>query len=1543
MVFDDLPRMYSTEETLLNAEGIIDKVTWLAINMKIVETITFDTASGSPSKPRSEDPRIKSTYMSAYVALLNFWFGWDHLDFNGHPKSKISSSFRDPIALLKIGTCLYLATRTDPTTLASPPKMVPADVLKRIDNVFMRAHEINHSMVRIISLFSSHPERTPLMSSDKYDTAVRMIARRDAIAKTFAEQLTIMDKIQKREKRHEEFMEAKKGSETVKAAKKREEPKMLEIRKNLDRAVNEYETFISGGFVDVGPTKDAFETFADNHGPQAVYDNIASIFAHLGLALTFVGFIRNELKKKDGAAVTAMLTSNDNTITNLVLKWVNQNTIWAWGGIMEKFDREVILNSPDGIKSLDFDSIFLHASRAVVGPPTSGDKQFKMLQLQKMKIAWTPNSESMHSWLKEMWPEAFSDGGMPRSLLLPTGDVQLSNSPAFMGRLVSVPGGVQSYAAALRSAEHPAFGAAFISAMYEEVGVGNGETAAEFMRDTRGMVHRAWSELDTQKTFFVCVPHGACTRPCPIYPNAITEMEGTCTTGPKAAAKAKIIYATDLFSYDDDLAIPPSTATLQMNIVDLQKKLAKRKKGGPAKDDGCRAQLAECTKALAAAEAEKTKRGQAAASAAQAASDCNAALAKETAAKASEIEKYATLLATHEKTSAMFKAAMERNEKHVKQEEDLTEALRKSGGQTNDAAKAARAATAAARADTADCMKKLDDLRKLLDQLGVSDTASFNAAKAALDGAPAAVQKLATAEAALASQKSAATAAIDTIAAELNAEKARAAALKRSLDAAGDCTGLLTAEQAKTARLEKSVADAQKAKIETDKEIVDLKTANDEAEAEKQKAKGDLTTAQGQITKLSADFTALQAAAPGSSAAAQATFDGKLAAEKALMVTQHAQELAALNAKYKKEADDFKKKTDSEYADIEFALDDAIKAGDAMKAKMEEAERKAAASAALAASADSDKTDLEEIKDDLEKQVEELKKQLKTEQDDKAAKVAEIAAQQPLLEEANRKTAALMVAIAEKEEMIKTKSKELADKVLELDDSEAAREALTKKVADLNTEIAGLTASSSSSSTMDAASRAKLALADGEIVSLKANVLALETENAALKLRIKALEQELAQLLSGSTALPPIVPLGTPSTIPGLSTSMPAARVNMVDTPPGTPLKTTEDKVEALALGTACGDPGKKAEGCINTAATNVPCDVPDQVMRAVCDYSTIPVPLDLHNVSLTYSVLDPGSKVRLQLLEALSHFKVGRSLMVGGSGVVLDRSLIPIRKMYDYTEINGAALASPLSASNIQYARFLDAASGKACRQVFDTIYGSNVSSLPVDKLASIGLEIVVGPGIFYKVIAGPFGQVFRKNAGDIVTPAQLLVHQAFNTGVGVVYPLNGDNYMVTTATPDPDAVLDGKAHMVAAVRHLANAAATYIYETAYDEKTVMIPGTTKIPAGAFAMLPRADISAVLAATVLYPRSLTNSKTPAFPDIISQYEKDDEDGGNGSLGSHICAVGCEVLENYARESILGVNELTFDAKTNPLNSGAVMAEAAKRVAEITKLAEAFQ
>ena len=470
----------------------------------------------------------------------------------------------------------------------------------------------------------------------------------------------------------------------------------------------------------------------------------------------------------------------------------------------------------------------------------------------------------------------------------------------------------------------------------------------------------------------------------------------------------------------------------------------------------------------------------------------------------------------------------------------------------------------------------------------------------------------------------------------------------------------------------------------------------------------------------------------------------------------------------------------------------------------------------------------------------------------------------------------------------------------------------------------------------------ELDAANVELTTLRRELVVANEKIADLIHQIAELKFELSQFVGGArvASAPPIPLSPTHSTV----SASPSVMLRMVDAPLGTTLKTSQDKIEAMALGTACGQPGpKKPEGCLDVPSTNVPCELPDQVIRATCNYSTIPVPLDLKNVSLTYSVLDPGSKVRMQLLEAKRLYNVGKNLLLSSSGVVLDRSLTPLRRCYKITMLKGVNMGGMLQCSNAQYSRLLDAPSGRACRQVFDTLYGTSNTSPDAVKLATIGLDLLEYPAdpenVKYKVVSGPFGKMYNQQNNDTVRPEQLYVHRQFYIGSGTSYVSTLDGkYYQSGNVENTGSLVQGRSLMVSAINHLMNAALTYMYETVYDGSTVKIAGSNRVPTGTFSMLPRCDINALLSAIILFPRSATSTNVPALTDHISTFEKDD----TSTIGSSICAAGVEILENYGRETLLSSNEPLFEAKVDISNVNDVMAEAAMRVAEITRLAESL-
>lgn len=515
----------------------------------------------------------------------------------------------------------------------------------------------------------------------------------------------------------------------------------------------------------------------------------------------------------------------------------------------------------------------------------------------------------------------------------------------------------------------------------------------------------------------------------------------------------------------------------------------------------------------------------------------------------------------------------------------------------------------------------------------------------------------------------------------------------------------------------------------------------------------------------------------------------------------------------------------------------------------------------------------------------------------------------------------------------------------------AEKSALSAQILTLTAERDSLTATCTGNAALTAqigATQAQFTASDSERKTCATELLAANNKIKALEAEIQVLKGNLFRVtqefdLWKSGAPMPVVTASDvggatpPATFTGVtSTAMPAASVNTV--PVGSRSeKSFGETVDMMALGTACSTEvgGAKPAGCFESA--NVPCDTPEQVITASCNYGTIPVPIDINSVSLTFSVLDPGSKVKLQLQSALFKYNRASSLLMNSSPVVLDRHLCPLKKLYNYDNIDSSSVVGTLKVPNMQYSRYLDASAGVVARTFFELIYGRYGALKSVEEAASMGVELVQAPLTMYKVGPGSFSGMFRTNKGEIVHPSRVHVHPAYigNLTQPDTYSLAGDMYTKpgAMAVANVAMIAEGVELLKQAARHLINATMIYI-GIAFDNKLVKIPSTS-IPAGAFSMLPRADVDALLALAILYPRTVENQRVPDLSMDLGSFEKDDI----GSAVSRARAATCEVLSNYSMESVL-TGDITLAAKTNPANKDIVMTEAAKRVAEIAMLAE---
>lgn len=1535
LVWDELPNMYTQEEALLYAEGIIDKVIWLSINLIVNQYVLFKitssgatpSASGKGKKKKAEsgaassklleiktqttDPHIVDAYMGAYLALVNFWFGWNHKDQQSEKKTRLNSSHNDPIALLRLGCAIYKSTRNDPTDYESTENVITMTQKQRIQAVLTAVAEIAPRMQKIISTDSSNPLVTPLIASKESKSVVPLL-------------MIFMQKV----------------------------------------------------------------------GHDAVARYVPGVYSQYALARIFIQVVRDSLANKVEDKVLRALggdTSEFNfTDVFKIFKWVEQNILWAWGGVLENFDKEVTLNMPEGVNPISVDSIFMHTCRIKLTKAKSHDaiiEQAKLYQRQRLNIAWAPDNESMRLWCKEIWPEAFTEANVPPTRLpLPDGGSKLVNTSEFFKSLVADRNSFPAYVVTLMATVHPTFGQVFTTFMSEESET-KGRHFRSLLNDASQIFLDEWKRLNESSTFFSCYPHGACHRVlqikdlAAIKPMLYTTICGTIKSADKDIAVRLFDLATNVFSYEDGLLkLPQSAVKLSERIQYLMHSL--QQCTNKVEFDKQRAQLADCEKQIKAAATEKQKaveeqKAKDALVLTKQRKDCDSEKAsmKSAAEVASITTENSELKEQNRKSSVQIAA--------LNAEKDKVEASNTSLQQKLSEAKLSQEAL---QTQYDSVLREKTEAKRWLTELNVTDQTTLDALLAKISAAEAGISAGKSDSEALTRLQEQLSSQTSTLQRALAAEKKTVREQAQIIEEKDDDIVKVRLSNNEY----KTVNSRQKAQLDTEVQkskdlaaqlasaqtkLTEIESAKTNAIAEKDaeigRLKAEADKATKSFTELSDKFAAAQKGGSEADAAKQAAFqsilDQKLADQKALFdkaladlnkthaeekekMEKAAKELAEKTAKdmqklaqdrtyytdqleevnkaleeleKQKTADytsiaDLSKKLDAQAEEISTLKSEASKTVTAAATKT--AEEVAAATAATAAATAAAEATAQKTKD-LEQAV--------------AAKEAIITQNISTIDELTRKIAGLTAECGPKTATIENLGLQLSalktDTQKEIDRLNAANQTLMEQVA--------------SAEAADATKGAVLTSANAEIVGLQTSLSALQDENVLLRDKVAKQTTELDQLAAGEIAPPPVIapPAPIPATVGEVhSTSTPTAMLHMVDTPSGTPIKTQQSKVEALALGTACANPATKAEGCVDAPTTNVACDVPDQVMRAICDYSTIEVPIDLRDVTMTYSVLDPGSKVRMQLQQALEKYIVAKDLLLKNSSMMLDRSLTPLKQMYGITEIKWFDLAGMVPCSNVQYARFLDLQSGQACRQVFETLYGSSSSSPSAEKLASIGLTTSGGAAPMFKVVAGPFAQLYRMGVGDVVRPSQLFVNMEYKTrgAASIIYKAFNGGYSVPgLGSAEESKVEEGKRLMVKAILHLTNAAATYLYETAYDEKTIKIPGTSKIPAGAFAMLPRPDINAVLATTVLYPRSSVSSRAPAFAERISKFEKDEA----WSLGSRICAAGCEVLDNYSRETALSSGELTFEAKVSPSNLDKVMAEAARRVAEITRLAETLQ
>jgi hypothetical protein len=370
-----------------------------------------------------------------------------------------------------------------------------------------------------------------------------------------------------------------------------------------------------------------------------------------------------------------------------------------------------------------------------------------------------------------------------------------------------------------------------------------------------------------------------------------------------------------------------------------------------------------------------------------------------------------------------------------------------------------------------------------------------------------------------------------------------------------------------------------------------------------------------------------------------------------------------------------------------------------------------------------------------------------------------------------------------------------------------------------------------------------------------------------------------------------------------------------------------------MALGTICAGPEVQSSSCFTETGSG-PCTTQNQVIQAACDYKTIPAPTDLRAVPLTYMMLDPGSRVKLQLIAAHDKFVQAEYTLTHFSNLALDRHLCPLGKTAGLESMTTAGADNVIRMSNSVIAKYIDSQAGQACRQVFDVIYAHKGGVQSALDAASVGIEVAQTPAIEYSVASGPFGQMYGLQLNTRVTPVQMHLHPYYGTlPVAMLrFDYDRDAYVIEGLTGGSlNEIQKGMSWLMEAAHHMLNASNTYV-SIAYDADLVKIPGTA-IPAGAFSMLPQADVDAVMAMAVLCPRSAEKPLVPDLAADLGAFTKDVQ----ASFVSRMRAAVCEVLFNYNNELNMPRAKMLEEKIADP---APVLAEAAQRVQDIVLLAE---
>jgi len=1474
--------------------GVTRKALWLISNFKMSDIII---KNANVVKSEQHDA-LRSIYMSSYSSILNYWFGWNHNGIKGI-KSREYTSFRDPIAIIR-----YVAYMRKLDELSNG----------NIDEAAMTALGTGLSFIVYLNT------QLKAMFFEANDGKSFLLAKSTQNNYLFKDNFALLSK--------------KKGADTI---------------TNIGKIV----------------------------------EGILSTFAYPLLDIAFQEF---EIRVKIQGSWSLDL-DNKSSLISLISKWISQQMLWSWGGVYGDMEEEVMSNSVPGMEKINKNNLFFYMFKEnFTQNKENVEKTQRSLWLD---LAWVSQREELAVWLKEMWPEAF-DGTLKQNMDI--SDAWKSNTDVSRAYSISLRAHCHPvFAAHVINTISDTAGKTILP---EIEGVLNGMWS-KMSVDILGLGEVRIIDYKPHLLWIRNISFKDPKKRAEKYALFTSQINAPCSLNSAGGRKDSWGCICNLFSYDDDLKLEKNKINLQQEIAAAQAKismlLAEKARIMEAQKTGVflievDKKQVPCAEAYSALMINMNK-------AKNALAQCLASSKKSEEESAELRGKLSTCEASLKETQKpnVNKAECETDMALLKIELGITgdakviKTVKKLQGMRD----ALVALSAPKNNSIKEILENMTAIKANSDKLHAMEEAEKSRLIAVNTDAPlrTSLDHLATTMRSLSKKDDLADVVADASAkyqelVELKESNRLAAEAKAAADiavqrnittciqrvekaekdladlqssSAQEKTDAETAWELERTAVAKAAKDSKAACDAIQKQLDDLlilpkpQTA-DEAKAKAQRAERLMTEfsvrlkldiCNKALDKLKSDYAALEKKRTDDLAKLKKDLDDAHDLVIGTMVTRSAcdSEKTALTTAHNTAVDTIKKEHDKAILKLEGEHALAMK-------------NLTSASTTTATSFATEKTDLMRAHSE---EIAEMTKQenIKLTALGTAHSTA-ISAKQTQIDTLDEKVKKLETEIATlkqaKVDLVECAKKlqmsiqEVASLTSNLNTATSQNTTLSAQVITLtaerdalNTSCAGKAAVVSQLSAVSAQLATKsseFTACSAELALKAARVGVLETEIQTLQGNLAIITQELSLWRSGSPM--PVVPQiasGTPST-QIVSTAMPSAYANMVQVG-SAPERVSTETVDMMALGVACGSEkdGGKPAGCFETA--NVPCDTPEQVINGQCNYGTIPVPMDINSVSLTYSVLDPGSKVKLQLQSALFKYNRAISLIMGGSPVVLDRHLYPLKKLYDYSSIDSSSIMGTLKVPNMQYSRYLDTQAGTVARTFFEFMHGRTGGLRTADEATAIGVELIKAPNTMYKVGTGSFSGMFRTSNNEIVHPARVHIHPAYigNIITPDVYILAGDVYVKYGAVANPAALMAGMDLLKQAARHLINATMVYI-GIAFDSNLVKIPSTS-IPAGAFSMLPRADVDALLALAILYPRTVERQYVPDLSMDLGTFEKDDV----GSAVSRARAATCEVLGNYSLESAL-TGDITLAAKTDPANRDIVMTEAAKRVAEIAMLAE---